>query len=138
MPWFRKKYSDNSVLEVFNYGNTKSADITDDILLEIYKEFEAAGIKWGDARKTNLLVLESDNVLPDFIKSSQFNLFGFLEDDRFPTNNHKALKKGDLVVCDLDMLYAVDDPEYQEGLLDEVIEKYLYSKKVRQQEEIDR
>ncbi len=138
MPWFRKKYSDNSVLEVFNYGNTKSADITDDILLEIYKEFEAAGIKWGDARKTNLLVLESDNDLPDFIKSSQFNLFGFLEDDRFPTNNHKALKKGDLVVCDLDMLYAVDDPEYQEGLLDEVIEKYLYSKKIRQQEEIDR
>lgn len=129
MPYFRKKYEDETTLEVFNYGNTASAEITDEKLLEIYKELEAAGIRWGDARKANLLVLTKDNDLPDFIKSKQFNVFGFLEDSRFPTDNHKALKKGDIVVCDLDMLYAMDDPTYQEGLLDDVIESYLDSKR---------
>ena len=48
MPYFRKKYSDDSVLEVFNFGNVKSAKITDEKLLEIYKEFEKDGIKWAD------------------------------------------------------------------------------------------
>ena len=57
MPYFRKKYKDNSVLSVFNLGNTKSIKITDEKLLEIYKELEEAGILWGDARKDNLLVL---------------------------------------------------------------------------------
>lgn len=128
MPYFRKQYDDETTLEVFNYGNTDSAQITDEKLLEIYKELEAAGIRWGDARKANLLVLTKDNDLPDFIKSKEFNLFGFLEDSRFPTNNHKALKKGDIVICDLDMLYTMDDPSYKKGLLDDVIENYLRSK----------
>lgn len=130
MPYFRKQYEDDSVLEAYNLGITESAKITDDELLKIYKELEDAGILWGDARKENLLVLNADNDLPDFIRDSKnFNLFGFLEDPRFPTNNHKALKKGDIVICDLDYLYAKDDPDYKEGIPDDIIEAYLFSKR---------
>ncbi len=130
MPYFRKAYSDDSILEVFNFGNVKSAKITDEKLLEMYKELEKSGIKWTDARKDNVLELLEDNVLPDYIReeSEDFNLFGFLKDQRFPTNEHKVLKKGDIVICDLDMLYAKDDPDYEDGLLDDVIEMYLLSK----------
>lgn len=128
MPYFRKKYSDESCLEIFNYGITDSAKITDEKLLEIYKEFERDKIKWGDAKKENILELTEDNVVPDYVQSEDFNLFGFLEDERFPTKNHIVLKKGDLVVCDLDMLYAIDDPEYREGDLDPIIVRYLLGK----------
>lgn len=130
MPYFRKKYNDESCLEVFNYGNAESADITDEKLLEIYKELEADGILWGDASKRNLLVLTQDNELPDFIESKEFNVFGFLEDPRFPTDNHKALKAGDIVVCDLDMLYAKDDPSYKLGDVDDIIDSYLMMKRI--------
>lgn len=130
MPYFRKKYKDNSVLSVFNLGNTKSIKITDEKLLEIYKELEEAGILWGDARKDNLLVLLSDNTLPDFIKSEDFNLFGFMKDDRFPTNNHKALKRGDIVICDLGFLFAKGDPNYTEGRMDLIIRKYILKKSI--------
>ena len=76
------------------------------------------------------LELLEDNVLPDYIRkeSEDFNLFGFLKDSRFPTNEHKVLKKGDIVICDLDMLYAKDDPDYEDGLLDDVIREYLERK----------
>lgn len=125
MPYYRKKYSDNSCLEVFNYGNAESADITDEKLLEIYLELLRDKIRWGDASKRNLVVLTSDNVLPDFIASEEFNVFGFLEDERYPTNNHKALKAGDIVICDLDLLFAIDDPDYRLGYVDDVIASYL-------------
>lgn len=129
MPHFRKKYSDNSVLEVYNLGNTKSVQITDQELLKIYKELEAAGIIWGDAKKDNVLVLLQDNELPDFVRSEDFNLFGFLEDERFPTKNHKALKAGELVICDLDCLYAIDDPDCGHKDPDQIIIEYIESKK---------
>ncbi len=135
MPYFRKKYDDGTCLEVFNYGIVDSAKITDEKLLEIYKELESAGIIWGDARKDNLLVLTKDNEIPDFIKSNNFNVFGFLDDDRVLSENHVALKKGDIVICDLDMLYVKGDPDYREGVLDEVIESYIFEKKNKLQKE---
>ena len=128
MPYFRKKYKDRSVLEVYNLGNAESIKITDEELLEIYKELEEAGILWGDARKDNLLVLLSDNVLPDFIKSEDFNLLGFMKDEKFPTTNHKVLKKGEVVICDLYFLFAKGDPNYKEGCLDQVILDYINKK----------
>lgn len=134
MPYFRKRYKDDQYLEVYNLGITESAKITDEQLLSIYKELEEAGILWGDARKENLLVLKQDNKLPDFIKSKHFNLFGFLNDLWYPTNNHVALKKGDIVICDLDYLYSRGDPEYREGILDDVIIQYLADKQRRRQE----
>lgn len=130
MPYFRKKYSDDSCLEVFNYGNVESADITDKKVLEIYKELESDGILWGDASKRNLVVLLKDNDLPDFIASKEFNVFGFLEDSRYPTDNHKPLKAGDIVVCDLDMLYVKGDPDYQLGDVDDIIDAYLMSQRI--------
>ena len=128
MPYFRKRYNDGTCLEIFDYGDVESADITDEKLLEIYKEFEDAGIMWGDASKRNLLVLLKDNNLPDYIASEEFNVFGFLEDSRYPTNHHVPLKAGDFVVCDLDMLYVKGDPAFRYGDIDEVIEEYIISK----------
>lgn len=138
MPYFRKKYENNSILEVYNLGNSKTADITDKELLDIYKELENAGIKWGDAKRENLVYLLEDNNVPDFIKSADFNIFGFLEDERFPTNNHKALKKGDLVICDLHFLYTDDDPNFVIGDIDPVIEEYLIKKDLKEKENLDR
>lgn len=125
MPYFRKKYNDDSCLEIFNYANVESTDITDEKVLEIYKELEKDGIIWGDASKRNLVVLQKDNNLPDYITSDEFNVLGFLEDCNFPTNNHIALKKGDIVICDLDMLYSKDDPFISYGDIDDIIESYI-------------
>lgn len=129
MPYFRKKYDDNTTLEVYNLGNTKSAKINDEMLLDIYKELERDGIIWTDAHKDNLLELISDNVVPDFIKSKDFNLFGFLKHPDYPTNNHEVLKAGDIIICDLDMVYLKDDPEIKIGLLDDKIKEYRNNKK---------
>lgn len=127
MPCFRKKYTDGTALEIFNYANTRSTKITDKRLLEIYKELENDGIIWGDAKKDNLVVLLRDNELPDYIKSKNFNVFGFVEDARFPTTEHKALKKGEIVICDLDMIYAKDDKNIKHGPIDKVIADYIKS-----------
>ncbi len=135
MPYFRKKYHDGTCLEIFDYGNVESSDITDEKVLEIYKELEDAGIIWGDASKRNLAVLLKDNDLPDYIVSQDFNVLGFLEDEKFPTNHHVSLKTGDIVVCDLDMLYAKDDPECMFGDIDDIIEEYLMMKRMKAQEE---
>jgi len=75
--------------------------------------------------------LTKDNDLPDFIASEDFNLFGFLEDARYPTNNHIALKAGDIVICDLDMLYVKGDPDYEVGILDDIIANYLLAQKMK-------
>ena len=116
-------------MEIFNLGVTDPAKITDQKLLEIYKELEDAGIRWEDAKKENLLVLTKDNEIPDFVQSEDFNLFGFLKDERFPTKKHKALKKGDIVICDLDMLYTLDEQTYLSGDPDYIISRYLMLKK---------
>lgn len=130
MPFFRKRYDDFSCLEVYNFGKVKSAQITDEKLLEIYKELEKDGIVWTDAKKENLVELLEDNDLPDYNIGPNFNLYGFLEDDRFPTTEHKVLKKGDIVICDLNNLYAIDDPiaEFRIGMPDKVIRDYLIEK----------
>lgn len=130
MPYFRKQYDDNTILEVYNLGLTVPALISDQELLSIYKELEAAGILWSDAKKDNLLVLREDNDLPDFIKKSpNFNVFGFLDDDNFPTEKHVPLKKGDIVICDLDYLYVKGDPNYSVGIPDDIILDYISRQK---------
>lgn len=134
MPYFRKEYNDKSCLEVFNYGNSRSPQITDEKLLEIYKELEKDGIIWTDARKSNLVELTQDNIVPEFVRSKDFNIFGFLKNENYPTDNHKVLKKGDIVICDLDMLYLKDDPNYEEGIISDVIKNYLKQKNNKNKE----
>ena len=141
MPQLRKKYEDGSMLEILNFGNVKSANITDEKLLEIYKELEEAGIIWTDAQKANLVELIEDNDLPDYNLGKDFNLYGFLEDPRYPTENHKALKKGDIVICDLDDLYLKDDPILEfmyVGMPDPVITKYLEEKEKKKSKGLNR
>lgn len=126
MPQFRKRYENGSQLEVYNLGNSKSPKITDEALLEIYKELESAGIIWTDAKKDNLVELVEDNNIPDYNVGEDFNLYGFLGDENYPTTNHTALKKGDIVICDLDNLYLKNDPlaAICIGMPDDVIVNY--------------
>ena len=140
MPQLRKVFDDNSILEVLNYGNVKSPKITDEKLLEIYKELESAGIIWTDAKKDNLVELLEDNDLPDYNRGKDFNLYGFLEDSRYPTEHHQALKKGDIVICDLDNLYLKDDPilEFMYiGNPDPIITDYINSKEDEKQKKLE-
>ena len=140
MPQFRRKFEDNSMLEVLNLGKVKSANITDEKLLEIYKELEEAGIVWTDAKKENLVELLEDNDLPDYNLGKDFNLYGFLEDSRYPTENHKALKKGDIVICDLDHLYLKDDPILEVmhiGMPDPIITDYLNRKEAEKRKKLE-
>ena len=127
MPHFRKVYEDLSAIEVYNFAKVKSAQITDEKLLDIYKELEAAGIAWTDAKKENLVELLEDNNLPEYNLGENFNLYGFLEDDRYPTTNHTVLKKGDIVICDLNNLYAIDDPvaQLRIGMPDKIVVDYM-------------
>ena len=126
MPQFRKRYPNGSQIEVYNLGITRSPKITDEKLLEIYRELESDGIIWTDAKKDNLVELIEDNNLPDYNVGENFNLYGFLKDSKFPTTQHKPLKKGDIVICDLDNLYAKDDPLSQIciGMPDDIIIRY--------------
>lgn len=125
MPYFRQKYDTGVSLEVFNFANVGSAaGITDEQLLEIYKELETAGIFWGDGKVENLGILLKDNNLPDFIASKEFNVFGFLKDSRFPTTEHKVLPAGSIVVIDLDFIYAQEDPNRKTGAPSRIIRRY--------------
>ena len=80
MPHFRKVYEDLSAIEVYNFAKVKSAQITDEKLLDIYKELEAAGIAWTDAKKENLVELLEDNNLPEYNLGENFNLYGAIDD----------------------------------------------------------
>lgn len=137
-PKFRKKYDNNIYFEIFDYGNIDKAKISSETVLQIFKELEKDGIFWGDARKDNVLVLKKDNDLPEYIKGENFNLFGYIEDEKNPLtkDKYKALKKGDYVICDLDYLFLENDPEKSVGILDDIVTYYLIaqdSKKHRKQ-----
>lgn len=128
MPIFRKEYDDYSYLEVFNLGEPLSSKITDEMVLKIYKELEEAGIIWTDARRANLVELLEDNNLPDYIKSENFNLLGFLDDERYPTTEHNVLKKGEIVISDLDMLYPDNQDFVGYGPIPRILREYIHQK----------
>jgi len=133
MPYFRQEYETGVICEVFNFANVQEArNISDEQLLEIYKELEAAGIFWGDAKKDNLGILLKDNVLPDYIASEDFNVFGFSNDSNFPTTNHTVLPAGTIVIIDLDLIYALNDPSRKEVNSAPIIKEYLRNKKERE------
>lgn len=81
-------------------------EVTDEELLEIYKELRVAGLKWCDAKKQNLGRLRADNCgypIGDGVPSNNQSL-GLKGEDSFGS----SLKKGDLVIIDLDLIYPLD------------------------------
>jgi len=139
MPYFRKQYETGVSLEVFNFADAKSAEnISDEQLLEIYKELENDGIFWGDAKKNNLFFILKPNKVPNFIVSKDFNVFGFIEDSRFPTTNHKELPVGSLLIGDLDYIYPIDDPNRTIGNPARVIREYWDDQRVKREVELFR
>lgn len=80
---------------------------TDEKLYEIYKELRNDGIIWLDAKWENLGKLLDDNVTKWRGKKVEIipQSVGF--DKKYVG---KPLKKGDIVIIDLDMLYRKDDP----------------------------
>lgn len=93
-------------IEVQDEVDTNSR-ITDEELLQVYKELRESGIKWCDAKKDNLGRLKRDNhgYPIGFGPPSNNQSLGLTGDD-LPL--HQALKAGELVVLDLDYLYPVD------------------------------
>ena len=86
-------------------------EVTDEELLEIYKELRTAGIKWCDAKKKNLGRLRADNCgypIGDGPPANNQSL-GLIGEDCFGS----PLKKGDLVIMDLDLLYPIDYKQAQ-------------------------
>lgn len=88
-------------------------DITDEELLEVYKDLRESGIKWLDVKKENLGRLRKDNLQYEIGKNipSPIELVG-IEDSGV---EERTLKAGDLVVIDLDYLYKdgkADDEDF--------------------------
>lgn len=125
-PLFRKKYTNNLYLEIFYMGEYENADITGEEVLEIFKELEKAGIFWGDARPENIVRLKKKNDIPDYIGGKYINLFGY-DDENLTRDQFVALQVGDYVICDLDFLFKMDDPQKSMGNV--CPEVYDYMKK---------
>ena len=131
MPKFRKKYKTNRqfmpnfILEVFDYGMVEPTDVSDEELLNIFQTLEEAGIFWGDAKKDNVVRLKEDNTIAPYIKGEDFNMVGFLKDERFPTEQHQVLKKGELVISDLDFLQPESQINHYSLHIDKVILRYM-------------
>lgn len=105
-------------IEVQDEVDTNSR-ITDEELLQVYKELREAGIKWCDAKKDNLGRLKRDNngYPIGFGPPANNQSLGISGED-IPI--HKTLKAGELVVVDLDYLYPADyeHVEFTQGVPD--------------------
>lgn len=109
-PYIRKQKKD-ICMEVYETHDNNHDEITDEELLEVFKELYNDGLFWADAKQENLVRLVKDNKPPDYIKQRDDTIYGFKEH----TNNLDVLKKGKVVVCDLDYIYSIDSPEYKNG-----------------------
>lgn len=95
-------------LEIQDEVDTHS-EITDEELLEVYKDLRKAGIKWCDPTKNNLGRLKKDNYgYPIGVGVPANNkAIGFVGEDSL----EETLKSGDLVIIDLDFLYPENHPK---------------------------
>lgn len=114
-PIFRQEYTSKDekrklYVEVYEEGENDHENITDEELVQVYLELREAGFFWSDAHKRNLVRLKKDNKLPDWVIKNDHTMFGFIDNNQ----EHKVLKKGELVICDLDSIYK----EIQEGYMD--------------------
>lgn len=109
-PIVRKK-ENNIVMEVYVYQDNNHDNITDEELLEVFKELYNDGLYWADAKKENLVRLLKDNTLPAYLKKRDDTKYGFEEH----TECLEVLKKGEVAICDLAFIYSMDSPEYKSG-----------------------
>lgn len=124
MPLFRQQYDFDLYFEVFHRGENKNVEITEEMILEIFKELEAQGIFWGDARPDQLYYLMRENIIPDFILGKYINLFGF-DNEMLSREEYTSLKEGDLVIGDLDYLYSAADPQKAIGRPCNLVMEYI-------------
>lgn len=113
-PIFRKNYRSKDqkrdlYLEVYEEGDNNHDNITDEELLQVYLELREAGIFWSDAHKRNLVRLKKDNNLPDWVIKNDHTMFGFMDNKQ----EHKVLKKGEVVICDLDSIYLKKETQHK-------------------------
>lgn len=78
-------------------------EITDEEMLEVYKELREDGIRWLDIKKENLGRLRKDNLQYEIGSNvpTPLEYLGFEESGV----EKRTLKKGDLVIIDLDYIY---------------------------------
>ncbi len=94
------KDTDNCYVELMEYVNI-SDSITEGELYTLYKNLREEGIIWTDPRNNNVGKLLKDNycyINGEVVNINQTN-------NGFDKNNVNVLKKGDLVVIDIDHLY---------------------------------
>ena len=119
-PIFRQKYhfediDEDLYLEIYEEGENDQSKITDEELAEVYLELREEGLFWSDAHKRNLVRLKKDNKIPDYVIKNDHKMFGLKGDNQ----EHKVLKKGEVVICDVDSIteivkevYIDEDGEY--------------------------
>ena len=110
-PIFRKNYffddiNKNLYIEVYEEGENDKEKITEQELVETYLKLRKSGYFWSDAHKRNLVRLKKDNKIPDYVIKNNHKMFGFNVKNG-KKEEHKELKKGEVVVCDLDSIYEV-------------------------------
>ena len=117
-PIFRQKYhfadiDQDLYLEIYEEGENDQSKITDEELAEVYLELREAGLFWSDAHKRNLVRLKKDNKVPDYVIKNDHKMFGF----EGKNQEHKVLKKGEVVICDVDSIaqIAKEDNITKEG-----------------------
>ena len=107
-PIFRQKYhfediDEDLYLEIYEEGENDQSKITDEELAEVYLELREAGLFWSDAHKRNLVRLKKDNKIPDYVIKNDHKMFGLKGDNQ----EHKVLKKGEVVICDVDSITEI-------------------------------
>ena len=107
-PIFRQKYhfediDEDLYLEIYEEGENDQSKITDEELAEVYLELREAGLFWSDAHKRNLVRLKKDNKIPDYVIKNDHKMFGLKGDNQ----EHKVLKKGEVVICDVDSIAQI-------------------------------
>lgn len=116
-------------------------DITDEELLEVYKDLREDGIRWLDVKKENLGRLRKDNLQYEigYNVPCPLELLGFVDSGV----EKRTLKAGDLVVIDLDYLYKdgkADDRDFVSEKVPQCIRDYEaeYMRRKEEQKKLTR
>lgn len=107
----QQDYEDDFRIEIMEKCDTKS-NITDDELYELWEDIRRDGMIWTDISKSNVGRLLRDNkIYFNGIENVYKPNLGFEEN-----NDVEVLKKGELVLIDLDYVYSIDSDFVQNSI----------------------